>query len=258
MIATRPGGISSSTVRSRSPKMTMAAVRGMGVAVMTRRSGSPSSPLARSVARCSTPKRCCSSMTTMPSDLNATSSVRRAWVPTTMATAPLARSSSMVARALPLTRLVSSSTRTSRSPSIWRTATACCSARTSVGTIRAPWCPLWTAPSRAARATTVLPEPTSPWSSRCMGKGPARSATITASVRRCAVVSSKGRAAKKRATRVPPTAPVISRGDTSWRRARALCSKALRRRTRASWRRNSSSNTSRRRAGAITSLDSGP
>ncbi len=46
-----------------------------------------------------------------------------------------------------------------------------------------------------------------------MGSGPARSATITASARRCAVVSSKGSAARKRATRVPPTAPVISRGD---------------------------------------------
>ena len=36
-----PGGSSSRTVRSRSPKITMAAVRGIGVAVMTSRSGSP-------------------------------------------------------------------------------------------------------------------------------------------------------------------------------------------------------------------------
>ena len=35
-----PGGSSSTMVMSRSPKTTMAAVRGMGVAVMTRRSGS--------------------------------------------------------------------------------------------------------------------------------------------------------------------------------------------------------------------------
>ncbi len=67
----RPGGSSSMMVMSRSPKTTMAAVRGMGVAVITRRSGSwprPSSPrpLARSAARCSTPKRCCSSMTATP------------------------------------------------------------------------------------------------------------------------------------------------------------------------------------------------
>ena len=44
---------------------------------MTSRSGSPSVPLARSVARCSTPKRCCSSITTTPSEPNATSSVKQ-------------------------------------------------------------------------------------------------------------------------------------------------------------------------------------
>ena len=45
----------------------MAAVRGMGVAVMTSTSGTePSAPLARRAARCSTPKRCCSSTTTTP------------------------------------------------------------------------------------------------------------------------------------------------------------------------------------------------
>ena len=140
----RPGGSSSSVVRSRSPKITIAAVRGIGVAVMTRRSGSPAAPLARRPARCSTPKRCCSSITTMPREANSTSSVRSAWVPTTTSMAPPASASSVAARALPLTRLVSSSTRTSppaippgpsRSPSRARTAAKCCSARTSVGTI---------------------------------------------------------------------------------------------------------------------------
>ena len=177
----RPGGNSSSVVRSRSPKITMAAVRGMGVAVMTSRSGSPSVPLARNVARCSTPKRCCSSITTAPSEPNATSSVNRACVPTTTPTAPEASPSSTAARALPLTRLVRSSTRTSpppmppgpsRSPSRARTAAKCCSASTSVGTINAPWCPLCTEARSAANATTVLPEPTSPCSRRCMGNGP--------------------------------------------------------------------------------------
>ena len=106
MTGMRPGGSSSSVVRSRSPKITMAAVRGIGVAVITSRSGSPSVPLARSVARCSTPKRCCSSITTAPSDPNATSSVSSAWVPTTMPTSPEASPSSTAVRALPLTRLV--------------------------------------------------------------------------------------------------------------------------------------------------------
>ena len=177
----------------------MAAVRGIGVAVITSRSGSPSAPLDRSVARCSTPKRCCSSITTQPSEPKATSSVNRAWVPTTMPTAPDASPSSTAARAFPFTLLVSNSTRTSpppmppgpsRSPRSARTAEKCCSASTSVGTMSAPWCPLCTAANNAARATTVLPEPTSPWSSRCIGKGPAMSATITARARRCAFVSS--------------------------------------------------------------------
>ena len=46
------------------------------------------SPLPRSAARCSTPKRCCSSITTTPRALNATCSVSRAWVPTRMSTVP--------------------------------------------------------------------------------------------------------------------------------------------------------------------------
>ncbi len=47
----------------------MAAVRGIGVAVITRTSGTRSPwPASRRAARCSTPNRCCSSMTTTPSD----------------------------------------------------------------------------------------------------------------------------------------------------------------------------------------------
>jgi hypothetical protein len=67
VMGVRPGGNSSSTLTSRSPYTVMAAVRGMGVAVITNTSGTSSpSPLSRSAARCSTPKRCCSSTTTTP------------------------------------------------------------------------------------------------------------------------------------------------------------------------------------------------
>ena len=85
-------------------------------------------------------------------------------------------------RSAPVTRLVSSSTRSGRSPNrlpgsgtrdarraARRTPVACCSASTSVGAISAPWCPPCTAVSSADTATTVLPEPTSPCSSRCIG-----------------------------------------------------------------------------------------
>ena len=46
----------------------------------------------------------------------------------------------------------------------------CCSASVSVGAISAAWAPFSTARSMAARATTVLPDPTSPISSRCIGR----------------------------------------------------------------------------------------
>ena len=109
-------------VMSRSPKTTMAAVRGMGVAVMTSRSGSrpvPSSPrpLSRRAARCSTPKRCCSSMTTTPRERKATWSVSRAWVPTRMSTVPSASPAWMPARSAAPVRLVSRATRRGRRPS---------------------------------------------------------------------------------------------------------------------------------------------
>jgi hypothetical protein len=51
--------------------------------------------------------------------------------------------------------------------------------RLKVGAINAPWWPPCTAASKALTATTVFPEPTSPWSSRCMGRGSLRSAFIS-------------------------------------------------------------------------------
>ena len=65
-IGVRPGGSSSSTLTSRSPYTVIAAVRGIGVAVITSRSGTPPDDLSRNAARCSTPNRCCSSTTTAP------------------------------------------------------------------------------------------------------------------------------------------------------------------------------------------------
>ena len=63
-----------------------------------------------------------------------------------------------------------------------RATAASCSASTSVGAMSAPWYPPCTAMSSAASATTVLPEPTSPCRSRCIGTGLARSPWITSSV----------------------------------------------------------------------------
>ena len=173
----------------------MAAVRGMGVAVITRTSGT-AAPFSRRAARCSTPNRCCSSMTATPRERKATRSSSRAWVPMTMSTSPALRAVPSRLRSAAVVRLVSSSTRNGRSPNrsspsvgtvkCWSSAFTfrwCCSASTSVGAIRAPWWPPCTATSRALTATRVLPDPTSPCSNRCMGTGAARSASTSAMAR---------------------------------------------------------------------------
>ncbi len=64
-IGSRPGGISSNRLTSISPYCASVSVRGIGVAVMTRRCGGRSA-FACSIIRCATPKRCCSSTTTSP------------------------------------------------------------------------------------------------------------------------------------------------------------------------------------------------
>ena len=63
---------------------------GSGVAVMTSTSGTASPALlSRSAARCSTPKRCCSSITTTPSERNSMPSWISAWVPMARSTSPV-------------------------------------------------------------------------------------------------------------------------------------------------------------------------
>ena len=76
------------TDTSRSPYRISASVRGMGVADMTRVWGC--SPLAARAARCPTPKRCCSSVTTSPRSAYSTPPVMRAWVPMAKSISPAA------------------------------------------------------------------------------------------------------------------------------------------------------------------------
>ena len=92
-IAARPAGSSRSVEVSRSPKTVIATVRGIGVAVMTSTCGGLPALSVRA-ARCSTPKRCCSSTTTRPRSANCTVSCSSAWVPTTIPASPEAASSS--------------------------------------------------------------------------------------------------------------------------------------------------------------------
>ena len=171
-IGVRPGGSSSSTLTSRSPYTVIAAVRGIGVAVITSMSGTaPSAVFARSAARCSTPNRCCSSTTTTPRLANSTASWIRACVPMAMSTVPSARPASTLRRSRagdpvrqqldpqrPVAEQVAGVGDAQTPASSARTLAACCSASTSVGAISAAWWPPCTAASIAATATTVLPD----------------------------------------------------------------------------------------------------
>ena len=169
-IGWRPGGRSRITVTSMSPHAVSASVRGIGVAVISSTSGCR--PLSASVPRCSTPKRCCSSITTSDSALKATSSCTRAWVPTMSCTSPAATSASSRRRPASPSRPVSSATRKPVPNSQPSSVRMCCSARISVGAISATWKPFSMATNAASEATMVLPDPTSPCSSRCIGQRP--------------------------------------------------------------------------------------
>ena len=74
----------------------------------------------------------------------------------------------MASRALPLSRPVSTASRTPAASQSGASVLACCRARISVGAISAACAPASTATSIAISATMVLPEPTSPCSSRSM------------------------------------------------------------------------------------------
>ena len=192
---------------------------------------SASWPFSASARRCSTPKRCCSSMTASARSRNATSGCKRAWVPTTTGVSPEARPASAASRARPFSRPVrrpisSPAGRPSRRKVAW-----CWRARISVGAISAACAPLSTALSIAISATRVLPLPTSPCNRRIIWRGCARSALISAIARRCAPVKAKPSPASTAAASLP--VPTMARPRRRWRRART--------RATASWLANTSS-----------------
>ena len=100
--------------------------------------------------RCSTPKRCCSSITASARSLNATSSWKSAWVPTTMSISPSAsRASSRVARAALLAAGQQRELDARRLPPAFASVAKCWRARISVGAISAACAPASTASSMA-------------------------------------------------------------------------------------------------------------
>ena len=245
----RPRGSSRSTVASRSPYAVSESVRGIGVAVMWSACGtSPSGALrverralahAEAVLLVHHDHRQVAELHRRPRSARA--------CPPPAEAAPLASRSSSSRRRAAVVEPVSSSTGMCP-PSSESSVRWCCSASVSVGAMNAAWAPFSTARSMAASAIAVLPEPTSPISSRCIGRSRARSASISPMALTWSPVSSNGSDHRHRSTITPRAAS--GRAFRPSRRAR-------RRPATASCSRNSSSNASRRRAPCSSSSVSG-
>ena len=221
----RPDGRVRIVDTSRSPNTVIATVRGIGVAVRTSTCGAV--PFARSVSRCSTPNRCCSSMTTSPRSAKVVDALSSACVPTTMRACPDAARRAAFRRSAagscPVRR-VGMSSGASSGPSIRAMERTCWAASTSVGAMSADCPPDCATCSIARRATRVLPEPTSPCTSRFIGQSPSRSCAITSPTARWSSVRSNGSRASKRASRSPAGRAVADIARTNCRCwSRAVC-----------------------------------
>ena len=159
----------------------MCRVRGIGVAVRVRQSMLVFSSLSRSL--CLTPKRCSSSITSNPRFLNVTSFWISRWVPTTTSTPPPATAATTARCSCLLRNRDSISTCTGNAPKRSPKVSKCCSASIVVGVSTATCLPPITALNAARSATSVLPKPTSPHTSRSMGLGASMSA-LTSSMQR--------------------------------------------------------------------------
>ena len=168
----------------------MAKVRGIGVAVIAKISGL--APFWRSFCRWFTPKRCCSSMMAKPKFLNSTSSWIKAWVPITMSISPALTASKSSLRTFLRIPPTNRPILTSKLAKNLMRLLACCSARISVGAIKAAWWPEVMVAYMAIAATTVFPLPTSPCNNRFICQADLRLAKISLVTRFWAPVSSNG------------------------------------------------------------------
>ena len=103
----------------------------------------------------------------------------------------------------------------------------CCAASTSVGASSADCPPESATASIARRATTVLPEPTSPCTSRFIGTGRSRSSAISAPTSCWSAVSENGSEASNRSRRPPADgcrAVVVCARSSARRCSSAVCS----------------------------------
>ncbi len=115
-----------------------------------------------------------------------------ACVPTTTSAWPDAIASCALALTSALSDPVSSVTPIPTPSSSAPTVSRCWRASRSVGASRAPWSPARAVAASAYAATAVLPEPTSPWRSRSIGVGRARSSRMAAIAESWSTVRSIG------------------------------------------------------------------
>ena len=214
--------------RSRSDDSAMFRVRGIGVAVRVRTSTSARRALSRSFWR--TPKRCSSSTITRPRRRNATSSWRRRWVPMTMSVAPWRSPRVIASRCARERKRESCSMRTGhsakRSVNVWK----CCCARRVVGTRIATCQPSIAAANAARIATSVFPNPTSPHTSRSIGRSLRRSPRVASMAAAWSAVSSNGKPSANAA--YWPSSNAMTLPERAARRARISRSSAATSRTR--------------------------
>ena len=164
--------------RSRTPDSASCSVRGMGVAVSVSTCTSALSAFSRSLWL--TPKCCSSSTITRPRFLKVMPLASSACVPMTISTSPE-----------PSASFVSFASFASTKRESWRTFTGkpvkrslkvrkCWRASSVVGTTTATCSPDMAATKAARNATSVLPKPTSPQTSRSIGRPLARSSMVSA------------------------------------------------------------------------------
>ncbi len=170
------GGVSITDI-SRKPSSDMCRVRGIGVALMATTSTLLLICFRRSL--CLTPKRCSSSTITRPRSLNWTSWERRRWVPIAISTLPAAKSATTSFNSLGERKRLSISTRTGNGWKRCLKVSKCWKQSTVVGASTATCLPSPRALNAARITTSVLPNPTSPHSSRSMGCGLSMSRLIS-------------------------------------------------------------------------------
>ena len=150
-------------------------------------------------------------------------SSKSACVPTSKSVAPVATDASTRRRVCASSPACSTATRRPALLPQPAKVRPCCSASTSVGAMSRLWPPARAMSKTAAKATAVLPLPTSPCNSRCMGVALVRSANTVRMARSWAVVGVKGSAARADVSTASPS--TAQRQPVAWRaRARSKAS----------------------------------